>query len=50
MAVQPWFEQSPISDSLVLMDPPRHTKTRVLVTQAFCARVISRVEPLARAV
>lgn len=46
--VQPWIAHNPMTDSLVLLDPPRHTQVRALVTHAFGARVIPRVEPLAR--
>ncbi|MFS8067912.1 MAG: cytochrome P450 [Byssovorax sp.] len=50
MTVQPWLERNPTSDSVVVMDPPLHTKSRALVAHAFSARVIPRIEPLARAV
>ncbi|MRG92953.1 cytochrome P450 [Polyangium spumosum] len=45
---QPWVEHNPIAESLVLLDPPRHTAIRALVTHAFTTRVLPRVEPLAR--
>lgn len=47
-AVQPWLPDNPIVDSLIFFDPPRHTSIRALVTHAFSARVLPRVEPLAR--
>lgn len=50
MAVQPWLERNPLGDSVVIMDPPLHTKSRALVAHAFSARVIPRIDPLARAV
>lgn len=50
MAIQPWLQDNPIADSLVMMDPPRHTAIRGLVTHAFGTRVIPRIEPLARKV
>lgn len=48
MAVQPWLEHNPIADSLVMMDPPRHTSARALVTRAFGSRVVPRIEPIVR--
>ncbi|MDI3283140.1 cytochrome P450 [Polyangium sp. 15x6] len=47
--VQPWVERNPITDSMALLDPPRHTPIRSLVSHAFSSRVLPRVEPLARA-
>lgn len=49
LAVQPWLPHNPLVDSMVLMDPPIHTKTRALVTKAFGSRVVPRIEPLLRA-
>ncbi|MGK3994949.1 cytochrome P450 [Sorangium sp. So ce1024] len=46
----PWLDRNPMADSLLLMDPPQHTKTRALVSRAFSTRVIPRVEPVLRAV
>jgi cytochrome P450 len=40
---------NPICDSMVVMDPPTHTKLRALVSRAFSAAVIPRIEPIARA-
>lgn len=50
LTIQPWLEHNPTSDSLILMDPPHHMATRGLVTHAFSARVLPRIEPLARQV
>ncbi|MDC3979400.1 cytochrome P450 [Polyangium jinanense] len=47
---QPWAGYNPLTDSLVLLDPPRHTAIRSLVNHAFTLRVLPRVEPLARKV
>lgn len=47
-AIQPWIPKNPIVDSLVFLEPPRHTSVRALVTHAFSTRVLPRVEPLAR--
>ena len=44
MTIQPWIPRNPISESLVLMDPPRHTLIRKLVSSAFTARQIAKVE------
>jgi cytochrome P450 len=48
VATQPWVEWNPLGDSLVMLDPPRHTSNRALVTHAFTTRVLPRVEPIAR--
>lgn len=50
LSVQPWIQRNPIGDSLIVMDPPRHTAVRGLITHAFSSRVIPRIEPLARSV
>lgn len=49
-AIQPWLPENPIVDSLIFLDPPRHGRIRSLVAHAFGARVLPRVEPLARRV
>lgn len=43
-----WLPNNPISESLVLFDPPRHTGNRAVVAHAFSSRVLPRIEPLAR--
>lgn len=48
MALQPWIQKNPIADSAIMLDPPQHTPLRALITGAFTARVIPRIEPLAR--
>lgn len=50
MTIQPWIQHNPLAKSLILMDPPRHTAIRGLVTHAFSSRVLPRIEPLAREV
>ncbi|WP_437685819.1 cytochrome P450 [Sorangium sp. So ce176] len=45
----PWLDRNPMADSLLLMDPPEHTKARALVGRAFSTRVIPRIEPVLRA-
>jgi cytochrome P450 len=43
--VPPWLEQNPFAESLVVMDPPEHTKLRNLVNRAFGPRGIAWIEP-----
>lgn len=45
---QPWLDRNPLTDSMILMDPPQHTQIRGLITGAFSTRVIPRIDPLAR--
>lgn len=49
MIQNPGVGHNPIADSLAVMDPPAHTKLRALVSRAFGAAIIPRVEPIARA-
>jgi cytochrome P450 len=45
----PWLKRhNPVSDSLVLMDPPKHGRLRALVTRAFTTSLLNRVESYAR--
>jgi len=48
LATPSWLEHNPMADSLLLLDPPRHTATRALVSHAFTTRALPRVEPVAR--
>ena len=50
MATEPaWLgRHNPISDSLVMMDPPLHGRMRTLVSRAFTLSLINRVESYAR--
>lgn len=50
LTIQPWIQHNPVAESLIMMDPPRHTAIRGLITHAFSARVLPRIEPLARKV
>jgi cytochrome P450 len=45
----PLVGHNPITDSLAVMDPPAHTKLRALVSRAFGAAILPRIEPVARA-
>lgn len=45
---QPWLDHNPMTDALILMDPPQHSKVRALVSHAFGARVVPRIEAPAR--
>jgi cytochrome P450 len=49
MIQNPGVGHNPITDSLAVKDPPVHTKLRALVSRAFSAAVIPRIEPRARA-
>jgi cytochrome P450 len=49
LAAHPGIDHSPLAESLVMMDPPAHTKARALVSHAFSASAIPRIEPLVRA-
>ncbi len=43
-------DASPISNSLIGMDPPRHRQLRTLVTQAFTPRAVESMAPRIRAI
>lgn len=45
---QSWLDHNPMTDALILMDPPQHSKVRALVSHAFGARVVPRIEAPAR--
>jgi cytochrome P450 len=45
----PWLgRHNPLSDSMILSDPPRHGRLRGLISRAFTANMIKRVESYAR--
>jgi cytochrome P450 len=45
----PWLERAnPLSSSLIMVDPPHHGRLRALVSRAFTASVLSRMEAYAR--
>lgn len=43
-----WVRDNPLADSLVAIDPPRHTKLRNLVSTAFTTAAVARLEPRIR--
>ncbi|HEX5746218.1 MAG TPA: cytochrome P450 [Archangium sp.] len=49
-AVQPaWLQQrNPVADSILMMDPPTHTRLRALITRTFSASGVARLEPSIR--
>ncbi|WPB73230.1 cytochrome P450 [Archangium violaceum] len=46
----PWLERNPTADSLVMKDPPEHTRLRALISRAFNGAALSRLEPSIRAI
>jgi cytochrome P450 len=50
-SVQPtWLTQgNPIADSILMMDPPTHTRLRALITRTFSAPGVARLESSIRA-
>jgi hypothetical protein len=46
----PWLERNPTADSLVMKDPPDHTRLRAMVSRAFNGATLSRLEPRIRAI
>ncbi|AKJ05915.1 cytochrome P450 [Archangium gephyra] len=43
-----WFSDYPMADSMLVMDPPHHTRLRALVNRAFGPPVLTRLEPRIR--
>jgi cytochrome P450 len=43
-------DDSPISNSLIALDPPRHRQMRTLVTQAFTPRAVDNLAPRIQAI
>ena len=46
----PWLERNPTADSLVMKDPPDHTRLRAMVSRAFSGAALSRWESNIRAI
>lgn len=40
-----WVGRNPAADSLIVLDPPHHTRQRSLVSRAFVASVINPLQP-----
>jgi cytochrome P450 len=47
---QPWLPRNPISDSLLLQDPPAHGRLRGLVGNAFGPEALARLEERVRVI
>jgi cytochrome P450 len=45
----PWLGGNPLADSMLIMDPPEHGRLRALITRAFVASAMARIEPRVRA-
>jgi cytochrome P450 len=45
----PWLDHNPIARSLLVMDAPQHGRARALVSRAFTASTLTRLEPMLRA-
>jgi cytochrome P450 len=45
----PWLGGNPFSDSMLTMDPPEHGRQRALISRAFGAAAMARLEPSVRA-
>ena len=46
----PWLGGNPFSDSMITLDPPQHGRLRMLVSRAFGAPAMARLESRVRAV
>lgn len=44
----PWLGYNPLANSILAMDPPKHTRLRNLVSRAFGPQVIARMESYVR--
>jgi cytochrome P450 len=45
----PWLGGNPFSESMITLDPPQHGRLRALVSRAFGAPAMARLEPRIRA-
>jgi cytochrome P450 len=45
----PWLGRNPVADSLVMKDPPDHTRLRAVIAHAFAPPALARLEPRIRA-
>jgi cytochrome P450 len=46
---KPWLPRNPLNDTLLVMDPPRHSQLRALISRAFGTTALARLEPRIRA-
>ncbi|HEX8820170.1 MAG TPA: cytochrome P450 [Archangium sp.] len=46
----PWLERNPTADSLVMKDPPEHTRLRAMLSRTFGPAALNRLEPSIRAI
>ncbi|WP_309890343.1 cytochrome P450 [Archangium sp.] len=46
----PWLERNPTAHSLVMKDPPEHTRLRGMLSRTFGPAALSRLEPRIRAI
>ncbi|RKH49272.1 cytochrome P450 [Corallococcus sp. AB049A] len=44
----PWLGHNPFSESMIVMDPPRHMRLRTLVSRAWTPAAVNRLEPRIR--
>ncbi|QRK04501.1 cytochrome P450 [Archangium violaceum] len=45
-----WLPDYPLADSMLVMDPPHHTRLRAIINRAFGTSVVARLEPRIREV
>ncbi len=45
----PWLGGNPFSESMITLDPPQHGRLRGIISKAFSASAIARMEPRVRA-
>src|SRR5215468_3660431 len=45
-----WLPHNPIAESILTLDDPGHGKLRALLSHAFTARAVARIEPRIRAI
>ncbi|NOK23030.1 cytochrome P450 [Corallococcus carmarthensis] len=45
----PWLGHNPFSESMIVLDPPRHMRLRTLVSRAWTPAAVNRLEPRIRA-
>lgn len=48
--VPPWLTRNPVSESLVMKDPPEHARLRDVIAHAFAPPALARLEPRIHAI